>query len=131
MKTMKSLKPWQPLADIPAKLHLDSLQDDFTGLKLILSTEHENTPALIVLFEHYFSYRNTDESERMKTLNRYPILTSGKYPFFVLEESDFIEWLKRESLDTLDENLKHFIICTPNDIVDILSIDMPVVSWKC
>ncbi len=126
---MNSIKKWIPAKNIPNSLCIESITDDYNGLKIMLANEHDISQSLILHFSDYYGYRNFDESERLHTLNCYPELTV-QWSLFIAENTDFIKWLYKESLEIVDRSeIKHYIIGTSNDIFEVLSSEVPEVIW--
>lgn len=118
------IKQWHSQIDLPNRIYLQALIDDVNGLQLFLKEENSND-RIVIIFKNYLGYRNFNESERLKTLSQFPVLTqySG---LFIAEKSLFIDWLVRESFGILDKkNLIHFILSTPEDIIEIISQKPP------
>lgn len=120
---------WQPIDNIPDRLYLEGLYDDYEGFRLLLRSENSQEGIIRIRFDAHLAYRNTDESERLQTLNNH-IQLCGHWPLFIVEESDFTEWLIVESYVIRNAtDIVHYMIVTPNDIVDVLSVEAPVVEW--
>jgi len=124
------IEKWMPILDVPPKLYLEGLHDDYDGFRLLLKGEDLSGRFLKIEFTSHVGYRNIDESYRLKTLERFPILTS-QWPLFVASNDEFINWICFESAETINNKLSHknYIICTPNDIVEVISNEEPVVEW--
>lgn len=122
------IKKWIPLSDIPERLYLEGLHDDYEGFRLLLKGEG-NSKMLRISFQFNLGFRNFDESDRLKTLNLIPELCS-KWSLFKVKDSTFTKWVIEESLEKYtNEELIHYIIATPNDIVEVLSMSEPKVEW--
>lgn len=74
------------------------------------------------------SYRNTDEGDRINFVSE--IASKSMLGFLLIEcvNSKFIEWLNAEKYGIKQEGLRHFIVVTSNDIIDVLDYDLPTVS---
>ncbi|MDB5153422.1 MAG: hypothetical protein JWR54_2173 [Mucilaginibacter sp.] len=130
MQNKSKISKWEPVDNIPARLYLEGLHDDYEGLRLLLKGENATDRVLRIQFSSHLGYRNVDESNRLKTLHDNPILTTP-WSLFVAIDDGFLEWVVNESLETMDERkqYKNYIICTPNDIVDVISDELPIVKW--
>lgn len=130
MKKEKWIR-WKPIEKISEKLYLEELKCNKDGLTLNLK-ENKNSPILIIHFDGYFSYRVTDEGDLLKTL--YEIEESedlGKWTLFVVENSLYIQWFHKQSFDThRDDEIVHYLIATPNDVIEVLDSDIPTVKWN-
>ncbi len=84
-----------------------------------------------ITFSSIESYRVTNES----------FLFSGKYDIggeinrsamYVTQDSEYITWLKNVSNNIYDENIfkniKHFLIFTNEEVIEIISNDEPLVA---
>jgi hypothetical protein len=130
MKNKSKIIKWEPVDNIPDRLYLEGLHDDYEGLKLLLKGENVKDRILKIQFTSHLGYRNVDESNRLKSLHDNPLLTT-KWPLFVATDDGFIDWIVDESQDSIDKRkqYKNYIICTPNDIVDVISDELPIVEW--
>ena len=120
---------WMPntTVDITERLYLEALHDDHEGFRLFLRGSENNSKTLKVSFSHSLCYRNTDESNLIKTL--YQQNFDG-WPFFTVKNSNFLKWFLEESCGTLDtKDLMHYAVYTPNDCIDILSVETPCIEW--
>lgn len=121
---------WEPIHGMLSQLYVESLSDDYEGLKIILKGGDISDRLLKVRFTSHLGYRNVDETYRLKTLDEHPILTE-QWPLFKSIDNDFVQWMLSESYGTLDASTPYinYIICTPNDIVEIVSYEEPIVEW--
>jgi hypothetical protein len=74
------------------------------------------------------SYRKTDEGDRISFLSK---LGSESLIGFLLVEcvnSKFIAWLTAEKHGIKQEGLRHFIVLTSNDIIDVIDYDLPAMA---
>ncbi|WP_285541285.1 hypothetical protein [Brucella sp. NBRC 12950] len=74
------------------------------------------------------SYRNTDEGDRIGFVSE--IASLSLIGFLIVEcvNSKYLKWLHAEKCGIEQENLRHFIVMTSNDIIDVIDYDVPVVS---
>jgi hypothetical protein len=130
MKEENKIAKWEPVANIPSQLYLEGLHDDYEGFRLFLKGKDTSDRILKIQFTTYLGYRNIDETYRLKTLQKHRILTTG-WPLFISKDDDFIAWIITESTGTVDNSKPYFnyIICTPNDIVEVVSDETPIVEW--
>lgn len=125
----KNIEKWNVNTfDFPKTIYLKALYDDSKGLRLIVKKEKEDEYYLIH-FDQYICYRNSDESERIKFFNSNRTIREP-WSLFILNTSDFIDWIVEESLEIhIQRNeLTHYLIITPDDIVDIISTTTPLIS---
>ena len=130
MKNSAEIVKWEPLPDIPSKMFLEGLIDDYEGFRLLLKGDRITSGVLKIEFRTRIGYRNMDETYRLKSLNKYPILTSP-WSLFKIKNDEFVIWVCDESNGILDDSnlLTNYIFCTPNDIVEVISKEEPVVYW--
>lgn len=128
MKISSKINRWIPHENLPQALYVEGLHDDYEGLRIILkgNDDKETEKVFRITCESFLTYRNADESNRMKTLNQHPELCE-KWTLYLTEESDFIDWIKEESLGILeDQKLYHLIIASPNDIFELVATEPPI-----
>lgn len=122
------IEKWEPMKDIPEKVYLQALHDDYEGLRIILKGSG-NSRTFRIKFNTNLGYRNTNESERLKMLDENPEFCGG-WALFKVKDSDFIKWIITESNEIVHEgNIMHYIILTPDDIVEVVSKDNPEIEW--
>jgi len=128
------IKPWRPVAENCALLEVHSIQYPVGQNIIIILTEDriEHRRRLRIEVESVIAFRMTDEGKRILSIPNLPEheLRSGHSLYFS-DESEFIDWIRRESSGTLDGvHLTHFIIAThSSEFIDILAVDEPKVSW--
>ena len=124
---MNNIEKWIPLNDIPEILYIDSIIDDYNGFRIIVTGEEKESKRFELNFENYYGYRNFNESERLRTLNDTPELTI-KWSLFKAYNTDLIQWIVEESLGIVEtSSVEHYVIATPDDILEVLSSSPPIV----
>ncbi len=128
---MIKIEKWEPLPNIPSKLYLEGLHDDYEGFRVLLKGEAKSNRMLRIYFPTHLAYRNVDETNRLKTLVDYPILATMLWSLFVSKDDDFINWVATESAGIICDTTQYrnYIIATPNDIVEIISNEEPIIEW--
>jgi len=120
---------WEPIANLPKRLYLYELKDNANGLTITL-VEKQNSPPLTIHFNNYYSYKNTDEGNLL-TGNYEIEKGSVKWSLYTVENSSYLQWLHGKSVEwEQQKKLINYIIGTPNEIVDILSSEIPQVQWN-
>ncbi|SHM97213.1 hypothetical protein SAMN05444484_11724 [Flavobacterium chilense] len=116
---------WEPdFTNFPNTIYIASLIDDYEGFRVIVKSEN-SSEHFKFKFNNYISYRNADEGARLKSLNLFP-LNSRQWCLFRAEKSDFISWIVEESSGMyLEEAITHYFFVTPNDIIEVLSLEEP------
>ena len=103
------------------------LLEDANGLTIILKCMKTNNKVKF-FFPSVFSYRVTNESFRLKTLDGFgktwPNLVS------IIDDSIFLKWFHEESHNVyIDDGLKHFLIFTGEEFIDIINHKPPSVEF--
>ncbi len=128
-------KRWKDDLNLPQKLVLESLTDNMEGISLKFSDENdENTEIEITFTEHALSYRNRDEGEFLRKFkylgDEYGDEFYTKWSLFEVDSSHYVQWFNEESLGIhQDENIRHFVFITMNDVVEVLSTYEPEIKY--
>lgn len=123
-------RKWVPVDNIPQRMHLEGLHDDYEGFRLLLRGESLSSRMLRIAYDNPLLYRNTDEGDRLRMLSNSSIL--GEWPLFKVSSSDseLVKWLHEESRKIRSpDRMHHYVIATPNDIVEVVSECSPEVVW--
>ncbi|MEM9557060.1 MAG: hypothetical protein AAGC60_22570 [Acidobacteriota bacterium] len=127
LKTEVFYKPWELKHALPDRLILDALYDDFEGFRLLLRSYEPIQQVLRVRFPDHLAYRNTNESERLRTWSRYR--DAARCGIFQVENSRWLEWIGIESFETLKlDELRHFAVHSVEDCVDVITYSDPIVE---
>lgn len=107
------------------KFVVESLTDDTSGLRCVMC---ENRPGRVlrvaVSFATVEAYRSSEESLRLASVAELPE-GSGLYQ---VEDSDFLPWLRSESFDTMQAEVRHYAVVCGNQWIDVASLDDPMVA---
>ena len=109
---------------IDTQLFLVRTIDDENGLRFEFR-DSKIGMALSLTFDSYSMYRVSNESYRHRVWDQ--ISTAS----FVVasNDSDFIQWFHCESSNLyIDSNIKHYLILSADDYIDVLSFDAPLVT---
>jgi hypothetical protein len=121
-------KKWEPVSDIPEKLFLEALHDDYEGFRLLFKGKSNNDKTLRVTFKTTLVYRNIDEGDIVETLKNSDGLSH--WCLYTLENSDLIEFFHKQNYGSYKSSkILHYAFYTPNDCVEILSEFPPQVEW--
>jgi hypothetical protein len=63
----EQFREWEPIEGVPQELFLEVLRHDSNGLSSHLRSMGREEPTLEILFDSIVSYRNIDESFRLRT----------------------------------------------------------------
>lgn len=126
-------KRWIPDTLLHRRVSLSSVQDDIEGLRFIFCLHETPEKYFRLMVKEPHSYRITSES---LTLNYPPIKienTDMKILFFQLEDSDYLKWIQNISSYAYKDSrfviFKHFVFCTDNRTIDLISNDDPIFDW--
>jgi len=124
-----NIKKWEPVAGIPHQLYLLTLLDNAKSLEIKL--QGSDTDNILTLsFPSYVSYRNTDETSRLKSLNDNKILSS-EWPIFKSNDTQYLDWVVEESFGISNKhNLIHYIITVGSGIIDVVASQEPQLTWE-
>ena len=131
-KTIEKWFPW-PIPGITNKnFFVESLNDTYDGLELVLSENIHSQNKVELEFGLVESYRFCDEHTRMDVYKK--LEKSGifeKHTSFKIQNSEYINWLSKAS-DTLTDifDLKHYVILDDNGVFDIVAYKEPVIKWR-
>jgi hypothetical protein len=127
----EKLIKWSPVEGIPKVLYVEGLHDDYEGFRILLKGEGSKSRMLRITFDPALAYRNVDDGDRLKSLSEWA--GDEDWSLFTIENSAFIDWFIDENHPKYDrydrENIVHYSIMTPNDIVDVISEFKPKVEW--
>lgn len=124
---MTKYKKWFPQANMPEEFYFESMVDNAQNLTLLLSSPGQSGLVKIV-FEDHIGYRVFNESERLKTLNRH-IELMDPWSLFESNNTEFVDWLVEEASGTVESgDIHHFLIKTPDEIIEVLSWTYPNVG---
>lgn len=103
--------------------------DDKKGFTVMLADSVDFKEKYAINFGWVYSYRVSNESFRLKLLDElYRNDLYKNHQFFFVENSEWVSWLHTETKGVYDaHNIKHYLIVTPEDVVDILSEQPPTI----
>ena len=107
------------------KYVVESLTDDINGLRCVMCENRPGSVLRVALsFATFEAYRSSEESLRMASIAKLPE-GSGLYQ---VRDSDFLSWLRSESFDTMQAEVRHYAIVCGNQWIDVASLDEPMVA---
>jgi len=122
---------WKPLNELNDKYYIELLKDSTNGLEIILAYANRNTKnkrdKIKVNFGfHAESYRFSDEHCRLELFRRlekhYGNEFYAKWNYFKVENSEYINWLNKESGRlTENMNLKHYVFMDSDTVLDVIA----------
>lgn len=124
---MESFVPASTDPTIPAGSNLSLLRDDSSGLILLLESPDE--ARYEIHFPGHLAYMVTDEGDRLRSMDY--LNGRAATPIGYIENSKWKDWFVEESLGIREaEQLIHWCIVTPNDIIDIIAGESPIVNVR-
>lgn len=125
---------WEPCIGLGAKQYVEYIQDDMNIFKIRLYETYHSTERIDILFnDQVYAYRRTDETLRARILlfldAKYGNLWYANWSLFAVTNSNYIDWLSKESCTISDHMLlQHFAIVAGDSLVDIATTYEPQVQ---
>jgi hypothetical protein len=121
-------KEWNETKHWPSNLYLQALHDDYEGFRLLL--EDKVTGAVYRLaFDSNLAYRNIDEGDLLRSTATLIKTRTSIVTVYEVENSEWLRWFREESNGKYDsQKIYHWTITTPNDWIDVLSIEPPITT---
>lgn len=125
------LEKWYPAkhTDLCSMYDVRSIKDIIGGLFIelipdsIVVTENEKYKTIYIHWPgSYISYMDSDSGARnMINLDK----DNNRWTFFIIKESEYVDFIKNDSYGIKGNNLEHFCIIGTNSVVDILAYYEP------
>ncbi|WP_156305459.1 hypothetical protein [Sphingobacterium endophyticum] len=117
---------WPPAACLSTQMYFSELRESQGILSIFLKFSDKPDSTLKIDFKGFLGYKVFQEGSRLKFL--------GEHQFFglinVSVSSIFLEWFLQESEGLFyDWNLKHFMVCNADSIIDVITVEPPDISW--
>jgi hypothetical protein len=130
---MEIWKHWNPIQGMAVKFYKKSLVDNTQGLILTFQDTLSDKKLIVTFGKGTLSYRNTDEGSLLEMLHylekNYKTDFYGKRSLFEVENSEYIKWFLRESSGVYtNEEVKHYVFLTSDDVIEVLSLYAPDVK---
>lgn len=120
---------WQVLPTVPQIDYIALLQHDEASLLIFVRPVEFDGHYLKIEFENALCYRAAQEGLFFNSIERIDRSLIG-INFFTIAESAFLRQFHEYSSNAFDDwNITHYAVFT-NFIVDVLSIEEPIVSWE-
>lgn len=123
--------PWDS-SNIPmnTRLYMEQLCDNYSGLEITLKGEEINSTSYKLLFENFVGYRNFNEGDRVKFIHEHPEIAINQSLFWAKgDRTSLMSWIVDQATGILsEEGLIHFLIASPEDVIDIICYDFPIVK---
>ena len=106
----------------PEPLFIVDISWNHEGLKVTLESESGLDKIGLLFDETVYLYQDTAESYKP----RWRIESTDEYsPFYYSEKSEMIDKLKEDVYYVKDDEIIHFVIIGLDDVVDVLTTDLP------
>lgn len=142
MKIEKWLK-WEPVAEIPQTLFLDTFKYDCNNLVITLYNPKKESQILTIDFDGFLAFRSMDESRYLWPAReveqaiidmQLELDSLQKWSLFIIDNSLYIDWFLEQTGGVHDNDpIIHYLIITPCDVIEILYMkgtDSPIVKWN-
>ena len=123
---MESLNAWLPSEGMEEGLFLESVRCDLGRLRVTLSKGKDAPRVLALDFGEPQAFRVQPQHVYLKEPWWGSLPEASVY---VVENSDYLSWLRDASAGVHDRPLKHFRIITSDGALDVLTQKEPVASW--
>jgi hypothetical protein len=108
----------------PRVYDLDELREHAGVLEVHLRSEDRRR--LTFSFSAHLAFQKADEGDSLVTLNAIGSISELGRSFYRVEESDYIRWFVEQSYGIRSpESLTHIVITTIDDIIDVITLEMP------
>jgi len=117
---------WEPGKSITENKYLEGISYHDGNLIISLKSLNEKDPVLNITFKNHFSFRNTNESFRLKSLYNDKFQNGLNYS----NDTRYLRWIKEETGGAYDDvNPIHYLIGSNDDITDVISGSAPILTW--
>jgi len=125
-----------PVEGLPPQLHFEQFSHSSDGkIHIVLRAPSAVVPHELgdilyeITFDGAFAYRFADEGALLRTLNRQQNMVRSV--LFTVPDSSYLAWFHEESYETRRNfEIVHYMVVTPNEVFEILSGDVPVVTSR-
>ena len=122
---MEKYLEWDPISHIN-DLFIWNIESGANTSKIILKQFGESSKLLEIEFIEVMSFRLTQETARSKSSYENKSFNGFK----IVEDSKYLRWLQEESFKIFDDwPLTHYLICTVDCVIDIITTKQPVMQW--
>jgi hypothetical protein len=122
----QTFRQWQPWPDAPRRIEIVGSRDEMDGFSVTVRREQSPNACAELRFHGVVAYRNINESYRLRTWHQNDM--TGSSWFLIVEDSEWIAWLREESGGVLDDvTLTHYAVYTGDDCFDVIAREAPEV----
>lgn len=123
---LNSFKVWEPTENLSTQMYFSELRDSLGTLSIFLKNINVPDSTLEIRFSGVLGYNVFQEGARLRFLSQFPAF--GLINISV--NSTLLQWFNEESEEIFEDwNLKHFMICNSDNIIDIITNQKPEVQW--
>lgn len=108
----------------PEPLYIIDISWNHEGLKVTLENKSDLRKICLLFDETVYLYQDTSEVYKPSW---HIGSESDYYPFYYSKKSDLIDKLKKDVDHVRDDEIIHFVIIGLDDVVDVLTTDLPKV----
>ena len=124
---------WEPITGLTARYYVDGVVDTIDELIVRLVSDQDQSIGVEVVFDSAWAYRLTNESFRLSLIYQLGLKYGEdfytKWAFFKVDESDYLDWLSRESYEFSESaEMTHYCLMGLESFVDIAASEDPVVK---
>ena len=123
---MESHTAWLPLEGMEEELFLETVRCDLGKLRVTLLRGKGSHRTLVVDFGQPQAFRFQPQ---LVFLNEPWWGKLAAASLYVVENSQYREWLRDSTLEIFDHSSKHYRIITVDGALDVLTLDVPSASW--
>ncbi len=118
---------WEAMDGLSPVMLLHAKHHDREGFRLILKSGAQELKSLRILFDGPLCYRGTQEELLLRRLyERDPIYP---WPLFIVRNSRYARWFYAQATEAVDKDGYHYHIAAQNEVVDVLSVRPPILTW--
>ena len=124
---MENFKKFQIERKKNIPFFIGDIRWDYDGLRISLISLDGYVKVHLLFDKAVYLYQVTDESYKPSSWIDSP---HDYYPFYYTENSDLIDRLKKDVDHIRDDKIIHFLIIGLEDVIDVLTVDYPIISKK-
>ncbi len=128
---------WEPINNLADKYYIESVSESLEGFSLVLFQPKNEQEKVVIKFANSVdSFRRTTETFTYLTIDTlddaYGSDFYGRWTFFKIKNSEYLQWLSRQSYKISEErNFTHFCFLAVDSVVDVIANYEPEVIHVC